>query len=360
MIRHLANRLRPRATGITGADQRGRTCHCETGAEPHFVHSEGLRETCDFVVDFGSNVTHRDRPPVPVTALRAAARTLPAGASVHVKTDRLGEFAALLLPEIPGEIVLVTGDSDLSAPGPHAALLAHPKIRHWFAQNCDLAAAHPRLTPLPIGCDNPVFTKPEKRLGFALTMLLGRTPWDATCTRNDMGDQALLRRVRAALPPTGARPAQALCTFHQNEKLRRPDLRRNPARREAWAALRENPACHFAPRRLRQEACWRAHGEFAFEISPHGNGLDCFRTWEAMALGTIPIVKTSTLDRLYRDEGLPVVVVEVWEEITTARLAQWREELAGRFDAALEEKLGNAHWAARIKNLSRAAAHQAT
>ena len=45
-------------------------------------------------------------------------------------------------------------------------------------------------------------------------------------------------------------------------------------------------------------------------MSPQGNGLDCHRTWEALILKTIPIVRTSSLDPLY--EGLPVVVVHEW------------------------------------------------
>lgn len=342
-----------RKTSVTADSRRGRQCHCERGGGLHLLHSEGLREACDFVVDFGTNVTHRERAPAPVHRLRAAASELRPGATVHVKTELLAEFVTHVLPAIPGEIVLVTGESDTSAPGRHAALLTHPKILHWFAQNCDRADAHPRLTRLPIGCDNPVFTKLEKRLGFALTMLLGRTPWDPSVSRNDMGDQALLLRTRAILPPTGSRPRRALCTFHMNEKLIAPDLKRHPARREAWEALRENTECHFVPRRLRQEECWRVHGEFAFEISPRGNGLDCFRTWEALALGTIPIVLTSPLDRLYRDESFPVVIVDAWRDITAARLREWHEELAGKFDDRLQAKLGNDYWVARINKVSR-------
>jgi hypothetical protein len=48
-------------------------------------------------------------------------------------------------------------------------------------------------------------------------------------------------------------------------------------------------------------------------VSPHGNGLDCHRTWEALALGCIVIVKTSGLDPLHI--GLPVLIVKEWSEI---------------------------------------------
>jgi hypothetical protein len=54
--------------------------------------------------------------------------------------------------------------------------------------------------------------------------------------------------------------------------------------------------------------------QYKYVISPHGNGLDCHRTWESLALGCIPIIKTSPLDRMF--EGLPVLIVKNWSDIT--------------------------------------------
>lgn len=51
-----------------------------------------------------------------------------------------------------------------------------------------------------------------------------------------------------------------------------------------------------------------------FVLSPHGDGLDCYRTWEALLMGSYPVVKTSSLDPLYED--LPVVIVKEWNEVT--------------------------------------------
>ena len=60
--------------------------------------------------------------------------------------------------------------------------------------------------------------------------------------------------------------------------------------------------------------------QFAFVISPHGNGLDCIRTWEALTLGCIVIVKKSVIDNLYKD--LPVLIVDNWEDVTEELLKQ--------------------------------------
>ena len=45
-----------------------------------------------------------------------------------------------------------------------------------------------------------------------------------------------------------------------------------------------------------------------------GHGMDCHRTWEALILGCIVIVKKSVLDVLYED--LPVLIVDNWSDIT--------------------------------------------
>jgi hypothetical protein len=51
-------------------------------------------------------------------------------------------------------------------------------------------------------------------------------------------------------------------------------------------------------------------------LSPAGGGIDCHRTWEAVLLGCIPIVKRFNVphDKVYDD--LPILVVDNWSDIT--------------------------------------------
>jgi hypothetical protein len=327
---------------------RGRQCHCPQGMPRHLVHSEGLREGADLVIDFGSNISSPSRMQIPVPVLSVVASQI-GGDVVHVKADRMEEFHDHVLPQIARPIVLVTGDSDYAPVRRFAHLLDETRIIHWFAQNCDLPGRHPKLTRIPIGIDNPRYTKLDKRVGFVLTMLAGKTPFDPTVTRNDMGDQALLQAIAAE---TGRRieekPLKALCTFHLNQKFI-PNIESLPDRQEAVRSLRDNPLCHFIERRLPQDECWRMHGDFAFEISPRGKGLDCFRTWECLVLGTIPIVKSSTLDPLFVDEKFPVAIVQSFDEVTPANLARWRDELAPLFTAEMLQRLTNDYWLDRIR-----------
>lgn len=101
---------------------------------------------------------------------------------------------------------------------------------------------------------------------------------------------------------------------------------------------------------MRQGDCWRAHGEFAFEACPRGNGIDTFRRWEALLLGTLPIVRTSTLDPLYAQ--FPVVIIEDWREVTPSRLAEWRAQFTPQLDDVVE-RLCNDWWLEHIRSASR-------
>jgi hypothetical protein len=57
----------------------------------------------------------------------------------------------------------------------------------------------------------------------------------------------------------------------------------------------------------------RAISDSKFVLSPTGNGLDCHRTWEAMYLGAIPIVKK--IHWPFSEKKLPVLIVSEWEDL---------------------------------------------
>jgi hypothetical protein len=339
----LLSRSRQAARLTSFHELRGAGCHCPPDLPFHFVHSESIRECADVVIDYESNVEHPLRPQVPLSFLAQFAPSFPRGAVVHVKTDHIGDFAAGILPRLRQPIVLVTGDSDSPPVLRFRHLLDHPMIAHWFAQNCDLDERHPRLSHIPIGLDNPVYTKLEKRLGFVVDTLARQARFNPRFVTNDTGDQRRFNvaatQARASI---GRKPLAVLCTFHKNHRIA-PDISGIPARVAAAEALSPLPFCHFVTSRIPQDECWRMHADFAFEASPHGNGLDCFRTWEALALGTVPIVRRSSLDPLYRDHGLPVAIVCEWSDVNADRLLQWAEELVPQLESSYA-KLSSDYW----------------
>jgi hypothetical protein len=85
-------------------------------------------------------------------------------------------------------------------------------------------------------------------------------------------------------------------------------------------------------------------------LSPHGGGLDCHRTWEALALGHLVVVPSSPLDRLF--EGLPVVTVSDWDQANSRNLAWWLSASAG---ATPEGPLTSRYWIERMRSVTASA-----
>lgn len=67
---------------------------------------------------------------------------------------------------------------------------------------------------------------------------------------------------------------------------------------------------------------------YKFCASPPGRGLDTHRTWEALMMGTIPIINSSAMDPLFID--LPVIIVGDWNIVTPEFLETSYQEIHKR------------------------------
>ena len=61
--------------------------------------------------------------------------------------------------------------------------------------------------------------------------------------------------------------------------------------------------------------------EYIFVVSPFGHGFDCIRTFQALSLGCIVIMKKSFLDIIYED--LPMLLVDNWEYLNEKLLENY-------------------------------------
>ena len=87
---------------------------------------------------------------------------------------------------------------------------------------------------------------------------------------------------------------------------------------------------------------------FYFIFSPPGSGWDCYRTWEAIYLGTVPILlKTDTpFDNMYDD--LPVIFVNNYEMVTEKYLLnEWEKMSKKTFNF---DKIKVKYWSNLIEN----------
>lgn len=213
----------------------------------------------------------------------------------------LDRFASVVLPTIEKPFVLVTTDGDLSVPGDvapatQAAILASPFLVAWATQNHDGGGA-PCIRPFPIGLD---FHSPRP---FTSPSRLARDLFRIADASADIQQ----RKLRVF--------CDALLSLNCDE------------RRGMKVDLAGCPNLDILEGRISQKAVWRRYAEAPFVLSPRGNGFDCHRTWEALALGSIVVARRGPLDALYED--LAVAIVDDWREIADiSRLQRWREELA--------------------------------
>jgi hypothetical protein len=265
------------------------------------------------------------------------------GELVWVRLSWLKAFVRQVLPLIQNKFVLVTGDSDSCVPsevGAFAeAIIDSPKVVHWYAQNYDGSVPRNKISPLPIGID--------------FHMLSERPIWGEQISPAWQQEQDLLS-IREGLQPLHKRIPKvyvdfAWQRFHPlHHRLYHPligtDL--HHGRWRLGRRMRKNPLAFCQPGMLGRSEMWRKRGEFAFVLSPHGNGLDCHRTWEALALNHIVLVPSSSLNDLYT--GLPVVPLDSWDQVTSENLAIWMD----RYSAGAVEpgKLTNEYWIDRMRS----------
>lgn len=120
--------------------------------------------------------------------------------------------------------------------------------------------------------------------------------------------------------------------------------------------LSKEPGVHI----FRIQLLYPRNRQYAFWISPRGNGIDCHRTWEALYLDVIPIVWNSSLNVLY--ENLPILIINDESQITEDFLREQLLSISAKKKKFLEnssetvyqfEKIRNAYWRRLILSKSR-------
>jgi hypothetical protein len=81
---------------------------------------------------------------------------------------------------------------------------------------------------------------------------------------------------------------------------------------------------------LEKESYFKLHEEFAFEVSPFGNGVSNFRDYESLLLHTFPILFHSPIDSVYKN--LPVMIVSTPQDITEQSLQHHMDQYGDWFD----------------------------
>ena len=212
-----------------------------------------------------------------------------------------------LLPQIEHVIIIISdSDTSISEIQQINVLLNSQKVYHIFAQNCDIS--HDKITKIPIGIDY-----------HTLAYRQHARPYWSSKSMTPYEQEKVLTDLITIAPATNNRKIRIFVDFNINDSMR-PSFS-NESRTAIFKRILPSGVVDYAPGRTTRINIWNTKIQYAFSVSPHGWGLDCHRTWEDLALGCIVIVKTSKLDDLY--DGLPVVIIRDWSEITQQNLEQW-------------------------------------
>jgi len=209
-----------------------------------------------------------------------------------------------------GPCVLLTASSDNSVTDELAEGLPSNVVR-WFAVNN--MSSNERVEALPIGF---MYNKPRTE-----------------------------ELIKQANRPWGKYGLLYICfTAHCKVPIRGELLKKfnteNP--HYAWAIVAGGKSDSDVP----VDAFYAMMATRHYTLSPPGAGPDCHRTWEAMALGSIPIVLRSRATTVL--DNMPCMQVDDWEEVTQAKLEKEWPFLARRFNLPCMRKLSMRYWQERI------------
>jgi hypothetical protein len=288
--------------------------------------SRGLLKSCD----------HHDPEPASSQYIqqRIDFTKVKRGDTVYICVTALPFFFRHQMHLIPEPFILVTGDGDETVPFDQfkevfdiIAMLLHPKLIRWYAVNAVID--HPKLVRIPYGLDYHTCQRDTNTWGPTMTAL---------------AQEELLMRIRDDAKPFWERECVAYWNIFAVDNTRRFAFDRVDASAKipAESLWRETVV---VPR----EETWRRQTKFAFVVSPHSNGFDCIRTWEALQFGCIPIVKTSPIDKVY--DGLPVLIVKAWEDVTPELLRRTVDEYRGH--EWQTERLTLEYWVQEIRSAAK-------
>ena len=298
----------------------------------YYVSSRGLLKSCDIypnppVSSCASNVQylhdfikqkHKDTDTDTKTKI----------ISIYVCCDALNYFVHNILPNTRIPFYLVCGDGDVTmfheaiSIEKFSILIKSPLLKGFFSQNMDIQKCRTELTRYITGSDSDSDSESEyigKLHQIPIGMdyhTISSNPYHRWRNRifnegvTPVEQEIVLEQIRTSITPFYNRD----CLIYSNVGLC-PDRfndRVNAIRTIPRELLIQQVS--FIPR----TETWKNMTNYAFVLSPFGNGMDCHRTWEALLCGCIPIVRTPVFRALFED--LPVLIVEEWSEISLSLL----------------------------------------
>ena len=253
----------------------------------YFVSSRGLLKSCD----------HHNKHPISssIEIDFDILKNLKSNESIYICTDALINFSKNYLEKITNPFVLVSGDSDIEINERFLeqteiqAILSSNYMTLWYAQNLNIT--HEKITALPIGLDYHTMRNTSGIWGLVKQSPLAQE-------RSLINNLAISKKI-------SDRFFSVYCNWH---------FAIDRGNRLECLNQIEKSICFFEQNPLPRISSWQRQSDFMFVLSPEGKGIDCHRTWEALALGCIPVIKRNCHSKIFN--GLPVLLIDEWSDLT--------------------------------------------
>ncbi len=261
-----------------------------------FVSSRGIAKSCSF---YPSNIISDKNNNINYLQNLLKSKTFD-GMSIYVISDCLKFFVNIILPFIRNKFILVSGASVKTCPVEILSKIEFEKLMtnkfliKWCSQN-NCISNLPRVVQIPLGIDyhtilnNPTHNWRESNEGILPIQQ----------------EKILLEISRNSQPFYNRITNKIYTNFALNAD-------RFKQRKDCLEEIPKNLLDSCGGKNKRTKT-WKLMTNYAFVLSPYGNGMDCHRHWEAIILGCIPIIKSREFNLMFND--LPILNVENWSDI---------------------------------------------
>jgi hypothetical protein len=286
----------------------------------YFVSSRGLLKSCSFHSNNPKSGCNTDNQ---YLLDMISSSNMFDGMTIYVCSELLNYFILFILPDIRHKFILVSGDSDLISPcesieeeSLFLSLINNNNLIKWFSQNITINSLfnnnnnlikwfsqditinslfNNKIIQLPIGLDYHTFMRDPF------------TSWNHTkgVKYLPIQQENMIHDCKINSNPFSKRQIKIYANFNfYNDRFK--------DRINIQTSIPKN-LLHLINKPIPRIEYFKDIIQFAFVISPYGNGLDCHRTWETLCLGSIPIVRATVFSKMF--ENLPVLIVNEWTDI---------------------------------------------
>jgi len=255
-------------------------------------------------------------------------RKIKSGDKIFVKASYLNQFFKNYAPYINTKYILVTHNME-GTPQPftkkhYNQVINDDKIIAWFVQNIDVIQNH-KIIAIPLGFRNRHFFKDEK----IDTWFFYDMPNVITNFLSDLKNKSIKKDI---LLYVNFGPQNL-----SKDNIVKYNVRERRTRQELIGLMKNKSFCYvpFKDNKLSLSQEKKSRLDFykdlnrsKFVLSPPGTCIDCYRHWEALLMGSYPVMLSSTLDSVFKD--LPVLIINNYDELTEEFLEKKYQEMKNK------------------------------